>query len=149
MNPKINYYLHMKIIVMLLLLFSLSANISSSAPIQREKDSVFMERIIKPFQKNYPSVNKYHQRIKYCTKKYSRKYKLPAKLIFNIIKVESGFRYYVISCRRSRYAWKKAYGLMQIKPYFHGHLLYIVDNGNLGKKLLNQKKPNHKKYFLR
>ena len=84
----------------------------------------------------------YKDRVWHCISKYSKQYQLCPYLLSRQIAVESDYYHTAKSS-------KGALGLGQIMPNHWGHVLYIVDDGKLGKYLLRKKKIDHSRYFLR
>lgn len=78
-----------------------------------------------------------------CIIKYSKQYHLDPVIIAKQIETESHFNHLAVSR-------KEAYGCSQIRVKYWDHLLYLIDNGNLGRYL--RQKPTkicHIRYFFR
>lgn len=101
-----------------------------------EKDRIYLEKIMDKFHV------KHKERIRNRIQFYAYLYDHPVKIVGRMAATESGFRYYAIS------KWYKARGLFQVRNSWD-HVLYIIDNGKLGKKLSEMENPNHAKYWLR
>jgi hypothetical protein len=85
----------------------------------------------------------YSDRKKDSIVSYSRKYNLPVMMVNRVIKTESSYRHDVIN------KYSGCIGLGGINAILWSHLLFKVDNGDLGKYLLKTGKTNYARYFKR
>ena len=81
--------------------------------------------------------------------KFSMKYRLDPVIVSGVIRAESDYRWWKKSHKDGK---PFAYGPMGVTEFWN-HVLYIVDNGRLGRKLKKMiaegKEIDHTKYFMR
>jgi hypothetical protein len=85
----------------------------------------------------------YHDRKLVCVYQYSDKYDIPPVILHNLIMAESSYRHWV----KNRYTG--ALGLGQILPKWWTHILYHIDDGELGNHIKNKNIKHTDRYFLR
>ncbi len=113
--------------------------------------SPYIELRINPKDEIYNYARTYRIPKKQCERyadiivQWSFAYNLDPLLVSRIVAVESSFRWWV----HSRIDGKRfGFGPMQVSKYWY-HILYRVDNGKLGKKLLEGNGKNLWKYLCR
>ena len=101
-------------------------------------DYIYNKRVTNEIRITDKNAERYTQ----CIYKYSDKYGLDPILIARQIYKESRFKHTASN------KWG-AFGPMQVRVKFWKHVLYRIDNGDLGKYLLSRATIDHSRYFKR
>ena len=101
----------------------------------------YIDALMSMYEKRYSFSIKHRDRIRDCIITYSEKYNIPTDLFARVIGVESWFKYNAYSSAGAR-------GLCQVMGCWD-YLLYHIDDGKLGKHLLEKGITDYRRYYYR